>query len=127
MSETDPPYFLLPRERALQEAIGNMLDRGIGKFRFVPRPNGFAVVRPAPPDVPLDEVLLEETVFTSDVCDYATIEQHYAEGGISRWGHAFLLEVRVERHPRQITFELYVRLERARGDTPASGRPQEAG
>jgi hypothetical protein len=102
----------MPHERALEDAIGNMLERGIGKFRFVPRPDGFAVVREARADAPADEILLDETVFTSDVCDYAMIEERYAGGGVFRWGHACLLDVRVERQPRQITFELYMPLER---------------
>ena len=114
MADTDPPYILLPRERALQDAIGTMLERGIGSFSIVPRPRGFAVVRPPPAAAPPDEVLLDEIVLVSDVCDYATIEDYYARGGLFRWGAAWVLDVRVERH-REITFEVYVRLERAVG------------
>ena len=110
LPEIDPPYFLLPRERALEEAIGLMLARGIGRFRFVPLPNGFAVIRLAPADAPPDEALLDETVFDSDVCDYASIEHYYARGGLFRWGLACVLDVRVEPH-REISFEVYVRLQ----------------
>ena len=111
MPETDPPQFRLPHERALEDAIGNMMERGIGKFVFVPRPDGFAVVREAPADAPPDEVLLDEVVLTSNVCDYAAFEELYAGDRIFRYGHALLMDVHVERYPRRISFELYVPLE----------------
>jgi hypothetical protein len=106
----DIEYFQTPCHQALHYAIGDVCKRGIGRFRLVPRPDGFAVVRLAAYDAPLDEVLLEVTVFTSDVCSYAAIEEYFGGGGLHRWGLLGILDVVVRQQPREITCEVYVRL-----------------
>jgi hypothetical protein len=139
MADTDPPQIRLPHERAMEDAVGAMWQRGIGQTWLVPHPRGFAVVRPAPADAPVDELLLDETVFTSGTCDYATLEDHWT-GAVRvyarhmpwwpekcwwrfSWGADCILDVEVERQPRRIILKLYVPLEYAvakarRNDSP---------
>jgi hypothetical protein len=49
----------------MEDVVGAMWERGIGEAWLVPHPDGVAMVRPAPSDALLDELLLDETVFTS--------------------------------------------------------------
>jgi hypothetical protein len=118
--------MILPHERAMDDVFAAMWERGIGEAWLVPHPDGFALVRPAPADAPVDELLLDETVLRSNACEYATLEDHWI-GSIRvyaqhmpwwpekcwwrfSWAVDCILDVRVEQRPRRIVLKLYVPL-----------------